>query len=423
MLSKDAALTAFEELSPDDFYKPAHGEMFTLMAELYAKGEPVDAVLMGDALRRQGKLEEYGGKAYLFTLVSSVPTPGSVGHYARIVAEHSRLRRVIVACEEVVDEAFSLPEDVDEALDRAEARVFDAVRASDRYDPATMAELVTDAMREWEAGPREFVGLPTGLPDLDAVIGGLESGDLITIGAATSVGKTALACKITREAVKHGPVLYVSLEMPRSAMFRRFLSAESSVDAKRLKRWDLRDYEVPTVTDALARLSGLPLVIDDKPQSTVFDVRARARRLAARRGEIALVVVDYLQLLQPPRGRKTENRTQEVSDISRGLKILAGELNVPVLALSQLSRKVDDRMDKRPLLGDLRESGSIEQDSSVVMLVSREDVYNRRKENYRPSGIAEIDVAKSRNGALGVVKVAFSDSLARFDSLAYGSTS
>src|SRR4029077_609057 len=271
LLSQEAILTAGEVVTAGDFYRPAHAEMFGLMMDLAGKGQPVDSVTLADSLRRAGKLEEFGGKPYLFTLVSTVPTPGSVAHYARIVAEHSRLRKVIDACQQGEDEAFGLPDDVPEALDRIEARVFDAVRADDHYAPATMSELADEALKEWSAGEREFVGLPTGLPDLDAVIGGLEIGDLITIGAATSVGKTSLACRIAREAVRHGPVLYVSLEMPRSAMFRRFLSAESGIDAVRLKRWDIRDYEGPAVTDACARLSDFPLVIDDRPQSSVFD--------------------------------------------------------------------------------------------------------------------------------------------------------
>lgn len=419
MLSEDAAADVVRMLSAEDFYNPRNRAVFSVLADLLARSIRPDAILVGEELARRGTLADVGGKPYLFTLVNSVPTPGSAPWYAKTVLDHARLRRLIDACSSASEIAYGLPEDVDAALDEAETDIFNATRATERHEIRSMSVRVSGLLAEMEAGPRQLVGVSTGLRDLDAILLGLEPGNLYVIAARPSMGKTSLVTSIARDVAGTGTgVLFISLEMSADELTRRMLATEAGVSSTRLKTWDLTPGQVPMVMNAMGVVSELPLLIDDKPKTTVLDIRSRARRLAKE--GIGLIVIDYLTLLEPPKGRRIENKTQEVSEISRALKILAREVNVPVVVLSQLNRNVEFRADKRPLLADLRDSGSVEQDADVVMLLYRDEYYNQQSKD---RGICEVNIAKNRNGPIGVKKLQFTESLTRFADLAYGSTS
>lgn len=359
LISRQAISTALEIVGPDDFYKPAHSEVFRAMLDLYARGDPIDAVTLAEELRRRGRLDDIGGKPYIFTLVNSVPTPGSVGHYARIVQEHGVLRRLIGASHEISDIAYSVPEDVAEAVDRAEDLVYQVAqrRVSEDFQP--LRELLTQNMelieKLYERGS-SITGLATGFTDLDEITAGLQAANLIILAARPSMGKSALALTVAQNVAitEKIPAVIFSLEMSKLELVQRLMCAEARVDSNRLRRGALSDSDWPKLSHALGRLAEAPLFIDDTANITIMEIRAKCRRLKSKHG-LGLVIVDYLQLMQPP--RRTDNRVQEVSEISRSLKILARELDLPVIAISQLSRNLEHRTDKRPVLADLRDSG------------------------------------------------------------------
>ncbi len=417
LLSRQAIATAIETVVADDFYKPAHAEMFKIMLDLYARGEPVDAVTLGEELRRRGNLDEFGGKPYLFTLVNSVPSPGSAGHYARIVQENATLRRLIDASQQISDLAFALPDDVEEAVDQSEDLIYQVTNRRVSEDLAHLKDLLTENMemveRLYERGSA-ITGVATGFSDLDDLTAGLQPSNLIIVAARPSMGKSAFALSIAQHvaAVDHKAVIIFSLEMSKMELVQRLMCSEARVDSNRLRRGALQDSDWPKLSLALGRLAEAPIFIDDTPNATIMEMRAKCRRVASK-GGLGLVIIDYLQLMAPL--RRTDNRVQEVSEISRSLKILARELDVPVIALSQLSRNVEYRADKRPLLADLRESGSIEQDCDVCLFIYRDEVYNPDSPQ---RGIAEIHVSKHRSGPLGKVELAFLDHYTRFANLA-----
>ncbi len=416
LLSRDAIAVAIERCSVGDFYKPSHGHVFSAVVSLYGRGEPADAVTVAEELRRSGVLEDMGGSAMLVALQANTPAISSAARYARIVEENALLRRLIGVAQEIAEIGYGLPEDVTDAVDRAETLVFDVAQRRTTDSVAPLQDLLSrslDRLEELYGRDESITGVPTGYQDLDEMLAGLQPSNLVVVGARPSMGKTAFALGMASHAAAQGtPVLFFSLEMSHLEIAQRVLCAEARVDATRMRNGRLVENDWSKISHAIGRLGNSPLFIDDNPNVTVLDIRAKARRMKAREG-LGLVVVDYLQLMT---GRNNaENRQVEISEISRGLKILARELSIPVVALSQLSRGLESRSDKRPMLADLRESGAIEQDADVVMFIYRDEVYNHDSSD---QGSAEILVAKHRNGPTGSVQLAFVGHYARFANMA-----
>jgi replicative DNA helicase len=418
LLSRDAISSAMEFCNPEDFYKQSHGHIFTAITSLYSQGEPADWVTVTEELRRRGLLESIGDPSVFVSLQANTPSIGNAEHYAKIIEEHALLRRLVSVAGEITELGYSLPEDVSEVLDKAESLVFDVAqrRVVDSMTP--LRDLLGQSLDHLEvlfSRGEAITGLATGYTDLDEQLAGLQPSNLIVVGARPAMGKTSFALGMVANAgIKlNKPVLLFSLEMSHMELTQRLLCSEAKVDASRMRTGKLHDADWTKIGNAISRMSEAPIFIDDNPNLTVMDIRARARRLKSREG-LGLVVVDYLQLMTGRHG--AENRQVEVSEISRGLKILARELEVPVVALSQLSRNLEARQDKRPMLADLRESGSIEQDSDVVLFLYRDEIYN--PDSNENQGMAEIIVAKHRNGPTGMTRLAFIGQYARFDNMA-----
>jgi replicative DNA helicase len=417
LLSRDAISAAVEACRAEDFYRPAHGHIFDAICSLYAQGEPADPVTVADELRRADLLEAAGGAGNLVALQANTPAIANAGRYARIVQEHALLRRLIAVASEIAEMGYSLPDDVMAALDKAEAMVFDVAerRVTDSLKP--LRELLAASLDHLEALYNRgdaVTGVPTGYVDLDEQLSGLQRSSLVIVGARPSMGKTSFALGIAAHAAmeRREPVLFFSLEMSHLELTQRLLCSEAKVDSSRMRNGRLLQSDWPKVVAAMGRLGEAPLFIDDNPNLTVMEIRAKARRLKSREG-LGLIVVDYLQLMSSP--NSAENRQVEVSEVSRGLKILARELEVPVVALSQLSRGLEQRADKRPMLADLRESGSLEQDADVVLFIYRDEIYNKDSAD---KGVAEVIIAKHRNGPTGSVQLAFLDHYTRFANIA-----
>jgi replicative DNA helicase len=417
LLSRDAIVDAVEICSSDDFYKPAHGHVFDAITSLYGQGEPIDPVTVADELRRADLLDAIGGPAALISLQANTPATSNAARYARIVEEHSLLRRLIGVAGEIAELGFQVPDDVDAAVDRAESMVFEVAqrRVTDTTRP--LRELLSaqlDRLESLYERGEAITGVPTGFIDLDEQLAGLQNSNLVIVGARPAAGKTSFALNIVAHAAMdaHVPVLFFSLEMSHLEITQRLLCAEARVDATRMRNGKLLETDWPKISHAIGRLGEAPIYVDDNPAITVMDIRAKCRRLKSRDG-LGLVVIDYLQLMS---GRNSaENRQVEISEISRGLKILARELQVPVVALSQLSRNLEMRADKRPMLADLRESGALEQDSDIVAFIYRDDTYNADSPD---KGTAEIIVAKHRNGPTAKIRLAFLEHLTKFSDLA-----
>ncbi len=418
LLSRDAIAAATELCGSADFYKPAHGHVYDAITSLYGQGEPADPVTVADELRRANLLDAIGGMGSLISLQADTPATANAGRYARIVEEHALLRRLIAVAGEIAEIGYSTPDDVQAAVDRAEAMVFEVAerRVTDSLQPLRV--LLGDTLDRLEAlfGRGEAItGVPTGYIDVDERLSGLQKSSLVIVGARPAMGKTSFALGIAAHAAMEArvPVLLFSLEMSHSEITQRLLCAEAKVEATRIRNGRLADSDWPKISHAIARLGEAPIFVDDNPNLTVMDIRGKARRLKSSEGGLGLIIVDYLQLMT---GRqRAENRQVEISEISRGLKILARELEVPVVALSQLSRNLESRGDKRPMLADLRESGSLEQDSDVVMFIYRDEVYNPESAD---RGTAEIILAKHRNGPTGSTQLAFLDRFTRFANMA-----
>lgn len=415
--SKEAIANVIEILEGDDFYKPAHKEVYETILALYGKGEVPDAITVADELGRRGTLESIGGKPYIHGLLEAYPTAGAAGHYARIVEEHALLRRLIDAGNKVQEIGFAMPDDVAEAVDQAEEIVYQVGDRRLRDDIIPIYPLLTESMENIEAISNRgdsFTGVSSGFPDLDEMTIGWQPSNLIIVAARPSQGKSSLMSDFAlNAAVKHSvPVVIFSLEMSRQEIVQRFLASEAKVDSQRIRKGTLQEQDWTRLSSALGRLSEAPIFIDDSANISMMEMRAKCRRLKAKHG-LGLIIVDYLQLMQSP--RKSENRQQEVSEISRNLKVLARELSVPVICASQLNRGVETRTDKRPMLGDLRESGAIEQDSDIVMFIYRDEVYNPDSEH---KGEAELILAKHRNGPTGTVRLAFMNQYTKFASFA-----
>ena len=415
--SRDAIANVIEFLQADHFYKPAHTEIYETIMALYARGEPVDAISVADELTRRGKLDSIGGKPYIHGLLEAYPTASSAGHYARIVEELSLLRALIAAGNQVQEIGFSVPEDVAEAINEAEELVFNVGDKRLKDDYHEIRKLLMKSMTDIEtlyARGENITGLSTGFPDLDDMTSGFQTSNLVIVAARPSMGKSSLMNDFALHAAARSkkPVIIFSLEMSKDEVVKRFLASEARVDAQRISKGMLQEQDWTKLSAALGRLAEAPIFIDDSANINLMEMRAKCRRLKAKHG-LGMVIVDYIQLMQSP--RRSENRQQEVSEISRGLKLLARELEVPVIAASQLNRGVEMRSDKRPMLGDLRESGALEQDSDLVMFIYRDEVYNPDTE---ARGEAELILAKHRNGPTGTVRLAFMNQYTKFASIA-----
>ena len=419
MASKEAIANVLEVLQADDFYQPAHVEIYEAIMAIFARGEAPDAVTVADELKRRDTLEAIGGKPAILGLLDAYPTASSAARYARIVEEHSRLRRLVDAGNKVQEIGFSIPENVDSAVDEAEEIIYQVADRRMRNDLQEIKPLLNESMEEieklYERG-ESITGVASGFHDLDEITSGFQPSNLIIVAARPSMGKSALMSDFAlHSALKvQKPVVLFNLEMSRHELVKRFLASDAKVDAQRLAKGSLQEQDWTRLSASLGRLAEAPIFIDDSANVTLMEIRAKCRRLKQKHG-LGLVIIDYLQLMQSP--SKSENRQQEVSEISRNLKILARELHVPVICASQLNRGVEYRSDKRPLLGDLRESGSIEQDSDVVMFIYRDEVYNPDSE---ARGEAELIIAKHRNGPTGIVRLAFMNQYTKFASIARG---
>lgn len=420
MLSATAIADAAGVVTASDFYKPAHGHVYDAVHTLYASGQPVDAVTVADELRRANLLEAIGGPAVLAQIMASTPATTNAGRYATIVEEYALLRRLISVSGEIAELGYSVPEDVTKALDRAESLIYEVnekrVTDSTKKLSQMLSENLDHLEKLYEKGDA-ITGTPTGYLDLDSLLSGLQKSALVVVGARPAMGKTSFALGMVAHAALEAqrPVLFFSLEMSNLELSQRLLCAEARVDSTRVRNGQLQEDDWKKISRAMGRLAEAPIWIDDNPNLTIMEIRAKARRLKSQIGDLGVIVIDYLQLMT---GRSNaENRQVEVSELSRGLKILARELETPVVALSQLSRGLEMRADKRPMLADLRESGSIEQDSDVVMFIFREEIYDPKPEN---AGQAEIIVAKHRSGPTGVVQLAFLPQYTRFANMARG---
>jgi len=409
-------------ITADAFYKEAHRKIWRAIEALRARSEPVDLVTLSEELKKRNELDEIGGITYLVGLSEATPTAAYAEHYARIVAEKATLRILISAAGEAMRLAYDEAGSVEEIIDQAGRLILEVATHGPRHDFQEMRDLVTQAHERIAQLRQEGVGsdlISTGFADLDRLIGGLGPGTLNIIAARPSMGKTAFALTIAQNVALRDkvPVAIFSLEMPAIDLVLRMLSSEARVDMNRIRQAQLSDRDYDRLVKAAGRIYDAPVFIDDTPGLTLMEVRARARRLAVHH-DVKLIVIDYMQLMSGGQSSKNgENRQQEIAAISRGLKGLARELEVPVVALSQLSRAVESRPNKRPMLSDLRESGSIEQDADLVLFIYRDDYYNDHSEK---AGIAEIIIGKQRNGPIGTVELQFHAAHVRFNDLAHG---
>ncbi|WKZ57090.1 MAG: replicative DNA helicase [Bdellovibrionota bacterium] len=415
LLDNDALNAAIERLRPQDFYRAAHQAIFEAMVTLSDKREPIDIVTLSQQLRAMGSLEEVGGLEYLSRLTSIVPSAANVGFYAKLVKEMSLRRRVIHEASEVINAAFETEGEVEEFIDVTEQKILSV--AEYRINPAfhRVSDVVQDSIKLIEKlydQKEPVTGTPTGFEGLNRMTAGFQPSDLIIIAARPSMGKTALALGIAQHVGIHEkkPVAIFSLEMSKEQLVLRMLCSEARVDSSKVRTGQLGERDFPRLVDAASRIAEAPIFIDDTPAVTVAEVKAKARRLH-REHPLALIVVDYLQLMRSP--AYSNSREQEISDISRSLKALSKELHVPVIALSQLNRSVESRQDKRPMMSDLRESGAIEQDADLIMFIYRDEVYNA---NTPDKGIAELLISKQRTGPTGIVKLMFLAEYTRFES-------
>jgi len=420
LLTRDAVTAAVETgVDAGDFYKPAHGHVFEAVLTLYGQGEPIDPVTVAEELRRADLLETLGGRPTLLRLQAATPASANASHYAKIVNELALLRRLIGVAGDIAEMGYDDSQDVVETIDRAEALVFEVAEHRVAESMVKMSDALQDTLDELEAlyaSTGEITGVPTGYTDLDRLLLGLQPSNLVVVAARPGAGKTSLALGAAANVamVSRKPVLFFSMEMGTLELTKRLLAGEARVDARRLQTGNIPEQDWTRLSHAVGRLAEAPLFIDDNPHCTVMEMRAKARRTKAKHGDLGLVVVDYLQLMTPM-GKRAENRQVEVAEISRGLKILARELHCPVMACSQLNRQLEYRQDKRPMLADLRESGSLEQDADVVAFIYRDDIYNPDSDQ---RGTAEIIVAKHRNGPTGTTRLAFVDRLTKFADMA-----
>jgi replicative DNA helicase len=409
---------AIEQLKPEDFYVPSHRRVFLSMIGLFERGSEINPILIAEELRREGEVEAVGGLTFISNLTYGLPHFANIAHYSKLVRDASLLRQLVKVCNKVTSEALEAEDDASLILDHAEQMIFALADERTRQGFAhvkPIADNLLEHVQEMAGRSAMLTGLTTGFNELDSMTSGLQPSELIVVAARPSMGKTALCLTLAQNAAIQAQAVVgiFSLEMSKESLVMRMLSSEGRVDAHRFRSGFLSRDEWARLAGALGTLAETKIFIDDTPGISVLEMRAKARRLAAEQKRLDLIIVDYLQLMSGS-SRRTESRQQEVSQISRELKGLAKELNVPLIALSQLSRAPEARTDHRPQLADLRESGAIEQDADVVAFIYREEQYNRTEEN---AGIAEIILAKQRNGPTGTAKLAFLKEFTRFENM------
>ena len=415
MLSKDAIADVIEILRSADFYRPAHASVYEVVIELFGRGEPADAVTVGAELKKKGELERIGGLPYLHTLVATVPTAANAAYYARIVREQAQLRSLVEAGTRIVQLGYTTDgADVEGLINLAQSEVFAISEQRQTTDYTTLEEIVPDLYEELERNANRDGGLdgvPTGFSELDSKLNGLRAGQMIIIAARPGGGKSTLAMDICRSAAVHNNMAsaYFSLEMNRTELSMRLLAAESRVFLDRMIKGELETRDWQAIARTLDKISQAPLIVDDSPNMTMGEIRAKSRRMKQQHG-IQLIVIDYLQLLTFG-GKAVESRQQEVSEFSRSIKLLAKELEIPIVAVAQLNRDSERRNDRRPQVADLRESGSLEQDADVVLLIHRDDMFNKDSDR---RGLAEIIIGKQRSGPTGTLELEFQGQYARF---------
>ncbi len=414
LIDREAISKVVEFLHPESFYREAHQWLYEAILNLFNKNEPVDLVTVTDELSRMGKLEAVGGRIYVADIINSVPTSANVEYYGRIVEDKSILRQLISQGSTLATEAFKEDVDVDDVLDGAQKTIFELAQRKIRKGFVKIKDLLDSVMKKIEETYDQgshITGVPSGFVDLDEMTGGFQPAELTVIAARPSMGKTALALNMAQNAaIKHNTsVAIFSLEMSKESLTQRLLCSEAEIDSGHLKSKNLHDHEWKKLGRALGRLSEAPIYIDDSPSLSPLELRAKAQKLKVEYN-VGMIIIDFMQLMRGSR-RSYENRTQEVSDISRALKAVAREVNVPILALSQLSRAVEQRQDQVPRLSDLRESGEIEQVADLVLFIHRESYYDRASEN---GNLAQIIVAKQRNGPTGTVELTFRKEITKF---------
>ena len=421
LLDADAIVRAIEILDETMFFREAHRRLFRAMVRLWEANGAITPVTVSEALRNAGDFETVGGAAYLAQLWDYVPTAANLEYHAKIVREKAVLRRLIEVSTGIIQDTYANQGEVERLLDEAEQKIFQIAQTHERKGFVWIKELLWPAMEQIETLSQQgsaITGVPSGFADLDTLTAGFQKGDLVIVAARPSMGKTAFTLNVAQHAAisARRAVAVFSLEMSKEALVQRLLTSEARVDASRVRTGRLRDDDYPRLAQAAGLLNTAPIYIDDTPAISILEMRAKARRLKADRPDLALLIVDYLQLMQG--NSRSENRQQEVSEISRGLKALAKELDIPVVALSQLSRAVESRPDKRPMMSDLRESGAIEQDADVIMFLFRPEYYFGPvdKDGNSLEGKAELIIGKQRNGATGLVSLMFLKEYTRFES-------
>lgn len=420
LLDKEGVAVALEMLESTDFYRDKHRAIFEGMVSLYKKNEAVDILTLTEELRRAGNLEDIGGAGYISELASLVPSSANIEFHMKIIRDKALLRKLIHSCTNILKEAYDSSEEVESTLSEAQQAIFDISKAQKQGTYESIKPILNETFAEIERlhhlDHSGIIGVPSGFKALDDLTAGFQKGDLIIIAGRPSMGKTAFALNLARNAgVEYDmPVGFFSLEMSDMQLAQRLLCSEVMVDSQRLRTGKLREKEWPKLSRFVGKLAEAPLFIDDTPALDIIKLSARARRMCLER-DIKLIIVDYMQLMEGPRG--VDNRQQEIAFISRSLKTLAKQLNIPIIALSQLSRAVESRENKKPALSDLRESGAIEQDADLVMFVYREEVYIRDQEEAKRKGIeniAEIIIGKHRNGPIGNIELTFLKQFGKF---------
>jgi replicative DNA helicase len=413
LLSQEAVAEVFEVVSGADFYAPKHELIYNAVLSLFGKGEPTDVIAVTDELNKSGGLVKAGGADYLHSLTSYVPTAANASYYAKIVSDKAILRRLIDAGTRIAQSGYESQGEVEDLVNQAQAEVYKVSSLSSREDYVGLSDSIEAAIREIETAQKrggEMTGVPTGFTDLDAYTHGLHPGQLVIVAARPAVGKSTFALDVARNAaIKHNQAtIFFSLEMGRAEIAMRMLSAESSIYLQYMRKGTVSEGDWTKLAAVRGRINDAPLYIDDSPNMSLVEIRAKCRRLA-QQVDLKMVVIDYIQLMSS--GKKVESRQQEVSEFSRALKLLAKELGLPVVALSQLNRQAEQAKDKRPELSHLRESGSLEQDADVVILLHREGIYEK---DHPRAGEADLILAKQRNGPTGTVTVAFHGQYSRF---------
>jgi len=417
LLEKEAIGRAIELIDGSAFYQDNNRIIFSAVVKLYDANKAVDTVTLVEELKKQGKIDQVGGATYLTSLTASIPTAANIEHYAKIVKEKAILRNLISTASQIVSESYDASSNVDSLLDKAERMIFDIASNKVESKFISLKDIIKDSIETIDnlyQRKEHVTGLATGFHDFDLMTAGLQPSDFIVVAGRPSMGKSALVTCISEHigVIEKKPIAFFSLEMSKEQLVQRLLCSHARVDYHKVRTGFLSQSDWPRLVNAAGKLSESPIYIDDTPGISVLELRAKARRMKAQY-DVGMIVLDYLQLMQGTKG--IENRQQEISEISRSIKALARELSVPVIAVSQLSRAVEQRSDRRPQLSDLRESGAIEQDADVVILLLREEYYNPTDEN---KGVAEVIVAKQRNGPVGSIKLAFINEFTRFENLA-----